>query len=132
MLLPGEDPTALNGLRRELLDDLQPRNSLEATLIVRMADDDWICDRSEQSAAGRVAMRFSEPATIAPAVNVPAAGVALRRASVRPHQPKRSDSIPNAAITCGDKQILRNEATDGRLSVVRCLVETRAWRLRRR
>ena len=58
VLLPGEDPVALNALRRELLDDLQPRNSLEATLIVRIADDKWICDRSEQSAAERVAMRL--------------------------------------------------------------------------
>jgi hypothetical protein len=58
VLLPGEDPAALNVLRRELLDDLQPHNSLEATLIVRIADDKWICDRSEQAAAERVAMRL--------------------------------------------------------------------------
>jgi hypothetical protein len=57
-LLPGEDPAALNALRETLLDDLQPRNSLEATLIVRIADDKWICDRSEQAAAERVAMRL--------------------------------------------------------------------------
>jgi hypothetical protein len=58
LLLPGEDPAALNALRRELLDDLQPHNSLEATLIVQIADDKWICDRSEQAAAERVAMRL--------------------------------------------------------------------------
>ena len=56
-LLPGEDPAALNALRREMLDDLQPRNSLEATLIVRIADDTWITGRSEQSAGKRLAHR---------------------------------------------------------------------------
>jgi hypothetical protein len=58
LLLPREDPAALNALRRELLDDLQPHNSLEATLIVQIANDKWICDRSEQAAAERVAMRL--------------------------------------------------------------------------
>ena len=58
LLLPGEDPAALNALRRELLDDLQPHNSLEATLIVQIADDKWITDRSEQSADKRLAQRL--------------------------------------------------------------------------
>jgi hypothetical protein len=58
VLLPDEDPAALNALRCELLDDLQPHNSLEATLIVRIADDKWICERSEQAAAERVALRL--------------------------------------------------------------------------
>jgi hypothetical protein len=57
-LLPGEDPAALNALRREMLDDLQPRNSLEATLIVQIADDKWITNRSEQSAGKRLAQRL--------------------------------------------------------------------------
>ena len=57
-LLPGEDPAALNALRREMLDDLQPRNSLEATLIVQIADDKWITSRSEQSAGKRLAQRL--------------------------------------------------------------------------
>ena len=45
-------------VRRELLDDLQPRNSLEAMLVVRIADDKWITDRSEEAAGRRVAMQL--------------------------------------------------------------------------
>ena len=58
VLLPGDDPAALNALRNTLLDDLQPRNSLESALIVRIADDKWICDRSQQATAERVATRL--------------------------------------------------------------------------
>ena len=57
-LLPGEDPAGLNALRCELLEGLQPRNSLESTLIVRIAEDKWISDRAEQAASRRVAERL--------------------------------------------------------------------------
>ena len=58
VLLPDDDPGRLDVLRREMIGDLRPRNSLEATLIVRIADDKWISDRSEESADRRLAMRL--------------------------------------------------------------------------
>lgn len=73
VLLPGDDPAALNALRTELLDNLQPRNSLEAMLIVCIAEDRWICDRSRRSTERRVAMRArNEPSEQAKAEKVEA------------------------------------------------------------
>ena len=56
-LLPGEDAGELAARRREMLDDLQPRNRLETTLILQIADDAWIADRCQEAALAHVSFR---------------------------------------------------------------------------
>ena len=57
-LLPGEDATELAARRREMLDDMQPRNSLEATLLVQIADDAWITNRCQEAALTQASFRI--------------------------------------------------------------------------
>ena len=57
-LLPGEDASALAARRREMLDDMQPRNSLEATLLVQIADDAWITNRCQEAALTQASFRI--------------------------------------------------------------------------
>ena len=57
-LLPGEDASELAARRREMLDDMQPRNSLEATLLVQIADDAWIADRCQEAALTQASFRI--------------------------------------------------------------------------
>ena len=57
-LLPGEDANALAARRRAMVDDLQPRNRLEATLILQIADDAWIADRCQEAAMAHVSFRI--------------------------------------------------------------------------
>ena len=58
ILLPGDDGQAFASRLRYLLDDLQPRNSLEAVVIERLAGDLWKSDRAEGSACGRISFRL--------------------------------------------------------------------------
>ena len=58
VLLPGDDANELAARRREMLDDLQPRNRLETTLIVRIADDVWIADRCQDASLARASFRI--------------------------------------------------------------------------
>ena len=58
ILLPGDDGEAFASRLRYLLDDLQPRNSLEAVVIERLAGDLWKSDRAEGSACGRISFRL--------------------------------------------------------------------------
>ena len=55
--LPGEDASALAARRREMIDDLQPRNRLEATLILQITDNAWIADRCQEAAMAHVSFR---------------------------------------------------------------------------
>jgi hypothetical protein len=57
-LLPGEDANKLAARRREMLDDMQPRNSLEATLLVQIADDAWISNRCQEAALTQASFRI--------------------------------------------------------------------------
>ena len=85
-LLPGDDPVALNALRRELLDDLQPRNSLGTLLVVRIADDKWITDRSEDAAGRQVAMQLRHEPLQAGGAG-PGRGTRAGRAPLLEHRP---------------------------------------------
>src|SRR6202030_3737006 len=57
-LLPDEDAGELAARQRALIDDMQPRNAVEAILIGRIAGGIWRSDRSEQAADGRLALRL--------------------------------------------------------------------------
>jgi hypothetical protein len=57
-LLPGEDADALAALQRALVDDLQPRNQLEARLIGRLGAQFWRADHSERAVDRRAAFRL--------------------------------------------------------------------------
>jgi hypothetical protein len=57
-VLPGDDGQAFANRLRYLQDDLQPRNSLEAVVIERLAGDLWKSDRSDRSAANRLSFRL--------------------------------------------------------------------------
>jgi hypothetical protein len=56
-LLPGEDAAALAALQDQLIDDLQPRNQLEARLVCRIGTQLWRADHAESAADRRAAFR---------------------------------------------------------------------------
>ena len=58
ILLPGDDGQAFASRLRYLLEDLQPRNSLEGVVIERLAGDLWKSDRAEGSAGARISFRL--------------------------------------------------------------------------
>jgi hypothetical protein len=57
-VLPGEDAAAFVDRLRNLLDDLQPRNQLEAQAIERIARDAWLSDRADRAVAAGLSARL--------------------------------------------------------------------------
>jgi hypothetical protein len=62
VVLPGEDGEEFTRRSRELAEDLQPRNSIEAILVERIAADVWRSDRAANAADGRLAFRIRREA----------------------------------------------------------------------
>jgi YHS domain-containing protein len=57
-LLPGDDAGELAARRQEMLVDMQPRNSLEATLLVQFANDALITNRCQEAALTQASFRI--------------------------------------------------------------------------
>ncbi len=56
-VLPGEDGAEFEARRGRLHADLEPRNSIEAILVDRIASAEWVAKRAENGAAAQLAYR---------------------------------------------------------------------------